>query len=119
MGKGKSHHGGGRIQSEAGGEHAQMDINTHIFGQSYGNRQRGEDDETLMGRASGSPSLMKSVFGAGWGRRTTPGAQQSGLDSRFQFAPELLDPSFLRDAKQVSTAQREIKAGCSSNLYHT
>ena len=72
----------------------------HFISGARGN----EDGETLMGgRASGSPSFMKSVFGAGWGRRGTQvvGAGQPTLDPRFQISPEQLDP-YLRGAKQVS-----------------
>ena len=55
----------------------------------------------MGGRASGSPSFMKSVFGAGWGRRGTQVvAGQPALDPRFQISPEQLDP-YLRGAKQV------------------
>ena len=53
------------------------------------------DDEGLVsvGRAQGSPSFMKQVFGAGWGKRV-PGAPGQGqpVDPRYQITPELLDP---------------------------
>ena len=108
MGKGRSHHGG-RGQSEGGGEHItnlEPDVRTHMLFP----RRALEDGETLMGgyeRASGSPSFMKSVFGAGWGRRAASGSQsQPPVDPRFTITPELLDP-FLRGAKQVTIgAQR-------------
>ena len=55
----------------------------------------GLDDEGLVsvGRAQGSPSFMKQVFGAGWGKRV-PGAPGQGqpVDPRYQITPELLDP---------------------------
>ena len=73
-----------------------------------------DDDETLMGRSSGSPSFMKSVFGTGWGRRPTvgagggPGALQNPQDPRYHLSPELLDP-FLRGAKQVLKMEYSLK----------
>ena len=108
MTKGKSH-GGHRGQNDGPGgqDHNQIinmdqEYRTHML---FPGKQR-DDDETLMGRSSGSPSFMKSVFGTGWGRRPTvgagggPGALQNPQDPRYHLSPELLDP-FLRGAKQV------------------
>ena len=81
--------------------HLTIDYDNPIF---FAGTRGTEDGETLMGgRASGSPSFMKSVFGAGWGRRGTQGlppGQPGPIDPRFQISPEQLDP-YLRGAKQV------------------
>ena len=99
MGKGRGHHGRGSEAVEHGAS-IDPELRTHML---FPGKQR-DDDETLMGgyggRVSGSPSFMKSVFGTGWGRRATPGANQNAVDPRFQITPEVLDP-FLRGAKQV------------------
>ena len=110
MGKGRSHHGG-RSQTADGGDantiiNMDPEIRTNLL---FPGKQSGlNEDETLMGGFggaghSGSPSLLKTVFGAGWGRRP-PGAVPPGLqnpaDPRYQLTSELLDP-FLRGAKQV------------------
>ena len=111
MGKGRSHHGG-RSQTADGGDantiiNMDPEIRTNLL---FPGKQSGlNEDETLMGGFggghSGSPSLLKTVFGAGRGRRPVGSALPPGVpnpaDPRYQLTPELLDP-FLRGAKQVS-----------------
>lgn len=105
MGRGKGHHKG---QSEVGVEN-DPELRTHML---FPGKQR-EDDDTLMGGydrrgRSGSPNtFMKSVFGTGWGRRSTPGIVGQQQDPKYQITPESLDP-FLRGAKQVSSRLRDI-----------
>ena len=111
MGKGKSHHGRGGPQDTGGGDAGggaiiSMDpdsnFRTHML--FPGGGRYDEDGNVAMGRASGSPSFMKSVFGAGWGRRAPGGIgapQPQGInDPRFRMSTPELDP-FLRGAKQV------------------
>jgi hypothetical protein len=54
---------------------------------------------------------MKSVFGAGWGRRTPGGIgapqQQQPIDPRYTLTPELFDP-FLKGAKQVKIDKKKL-----------
>ena len=61
------------------------------------------DEEGLVsvGRAQGSPSFMKSVFGTGWGKRV-PGAGPQGqqVDPRYQINPDIFGP-IVQGAKQV------------------
>ena len=117
MGKGRSHHGG-RNQNADGGDanniiNMDPEIRTNLL--FPGKQSSLNEDETLMGgyggRQSGSPSLLKTVFGAGWGRRP-PGNVPSGLhnpaDPRYQQNQELIDP-FLRGAKQVSSFKIPIE----------
>ena len=111
MGKGRSHHGA-RGQADVGGDsntiiNMDPEIRTNLL---FPGKQQGglNDDETLMGGFggaghSGSPSLLKTVFGAGWGRRP-PGAVPPGLqnpaDPRYQLTSELackFDPVKIKD----------------------
>ncbi len=117
MGKGKSHHGrgpqdGGGGGGDPGGGSSIINMDpdsnwrTHMLFPGGGGSN--EDGNVQYGRASGSPSFMKSVFGAGWGRRTPGGIgapQPPGMgDPRFRMSTPEMDP-FLRGAKQV----RKIK----------
>ena len=74
-----------------------------------------DNDEGLVssGRAQGSPSFMKSVFGTGWGKRAPgigPQGQSISVDPRYSIDPGIFGP-IVQGAKQV----RKIK----QNHYNT
>ena len=55
------------------------------------------------GRAQGSPSFMKSVFGTGWGKRAPgigPQGQSISVDPRYSIDPGIFGP-IVQGAKQV------------------
>ena len=64
-----------------------------------------DNDQGLVssGRAQGSPSFMKSVFGTGWGK-TAPGigpqGQSISVDPRYSIDPGIFGP-IVQGAKQV------------------
>ena len=64
-----------------------------------------DNDEGLVssGRAQGSPSFMKSVFGTGWGKRAPgigPQGQSISVDPRYSIDPGIFGP-IVQGAKQV------------------
>ena len=62
------------------------------------------------GRAQGSPSFMKSVFGTGWGKRAPgigPQGQSISVDPRYSIDPRIFGP-IVEGAKQVRQKRLSI-----------
>ena len=72
-----------------------------------------DNDEGLVssGRAQGSPSFMKSVFGTGWGKRAPgigPQGQSISVDPRYSIDPGIFGP-IVQGAKQVRKKTKSLQ----------
>lgn len=72
------------------------------------------------GRAQGSPSFMKSVFGTGWGKRAPgigPQGQSISVDPRYSIDPGIFGP-IVQGAKQVRQFVSYIKLPLCIHVIH-